>query len=550
MKRNNPLKDCINLSYIELLKFKNFIKVTLTNPLTAIKSMITYLLPFAFMLLPILTGSSKKRVAVKAVSVNNFVFNIIVAILVVIILMIFLGRIYYSSGKYSPSQFTISDVNYLFSSPIQPRTIYAWTMLRNCIRSIGVIILFMIVYVIYGKMFAKLYPVNIAYTSVGLAFLTLFFKSFSFFIYSLSLKFNLESKIKKFVYAMIIVFAGYVILSIVQEKDAVKGIFQALNGTNMGYVPIIGWSRDILISPFFKNFNPLYKILAMVIAAVVVFFLAVYFATDYYEEASDVAEIVNERIKAVKENKIDEISINPEKERAKKKKLKEIKSRFEYSGPWSLIWKSYVVNSRTSSNTLYYVVTAVLLIISAVISYVSRNRKFNDIILIYLSATIGMVFGGVSTATPIRSERHKAYMFLIPGRGREKVLALHFWSFLKNFIINFVIVIPLFILVKHSNLIGCIVLLLTLCGTYVISLFGMLLVSLIMPGFDNGKNGFFAQLLDVMSLVPAIIAGIIAGVVAKDIIIGLLFYVVGLILTGIMYLILMDKIFNRLEMNE
>lgn len=123
MKKNNPIRDFINLSYVQLLQFKNYIKVTLTNPLTAIKSVITYIMPFVFMALPLFTGKTRPKVVDISVK-NNFTINIISLVVTSILLLMLLYSLYSSVSTYKPTQFSISDANYLFSSPITPRTIY------------------------------------------------------------------------------------------------------------------------------------------------------------------------------------------------------------------------------------------------------------------------------------------------------------------------------------------------------------------------------------------------------------------------------------------
>lgn len=73
MKKNNPIRDCINLSYIEFLKFKNHLKVTMTHPFTAIKTVWSYLFLILMLALPLFSGkNSKKRIIVDISVKDNF----------------------------------------------------------------------------------------------------------------------------------------------------------------------------------------------------------------------------------------------------------------------------------------------------------------------------------------------------------------------------------------------------------------------------------------------------------------------------------------------
>ena len=377
MKKNNPIRDCINLSYIEFLKFKNYLKVTMTHPLTAIKTVWSYLFLILMIAMPLFSGkNSKKRIIVDISVKDNFTLNIISLIVTIILLIVFFYSIYSAANKYRPSQFSVSDANYLFSSPIEPRTIYLWTMLRSIISSLGLILFFIAMYLLYGVRYYKINLSNLVYVAFGLLFLILLLKSLSFFIYSVCMKFKVDGLIRGFVYVCMAATGIYAAGSMLYKKDIVKGLFWSLNSSIISNVPVLGWIRDVLISPFFSGYNPLYKVIALFIIASVFFFLAVYFATDYYEEAVETIEVVERNKKAAKSTEILMIFKIWLVKKRREKKVKLVKDKFEFKGAWAFIWKANIVNQRTSTNVIMYIFWGLAFVVSMIVAYLERNYKF------------------------------------------------------------------------------------------------------------------------------------------------------------------------------
>lgn len=548
MKKNNPIRDCINLSYIEFFKFKNYLKVTMTHPLTAIKTVWSYLFVIIMFAMPLFSGkNSKKRIIVDISVKDNFTLNIISLIVTMILLIVFFYAIYSAANKYRPSQFSISDANYLFSSPIEPRTIYLWTMLRSIISSLGLILFFIVMYLLYGVRYYKINLSNFVYVAFGLLFLVLLLKSLSFFIYSVCMKFKIHGLIKGFVYVCMSVTGIYAAGSMLYKKDILKGLFWSLNSSIISNVPVVGWIRDVLISPFFSEYNPLYKVIALFIIALVFFFLAVYFATDYYEEAVQTIEVVERNKKAVKSQNSDDIQdMAGEKE---KKKVKAVKDKFEFKGPWAFIWKANIVNQRTSTNVVMYIFWGLAFAVSMIVAYLERNSSSSKILEEYLTTTLIMVTSGGMSVTSLKYERTKQYLFIIPGKAWEKIVSLHFFDFIRSFLLNLCIVLPIVIMNRKVNLFGVLFLLLGLWGTYIVTVFNKLLINLIMPSFDDGKNGFLMAIFDMLAFAPAgVLAGVVGYFLFHSLVWGLFIYCLGLIGTGALYCLFMENLFSAIEM--
>lgn len=543
MKKSNMAHDFFSLTYIELLKFKNQIKLSFTNPLTSLKTIFIYILPYAFILLPMLDKKSKP---VQIKLGGGIPGEIISAIIVSIMILIIIGTIISACSKYSPTQFTISDVHYLFASPIDQKTIYAWTLVSSVIKGSINNLAIILLYVIYGTKFFKINSIYFIYVFIGMILMDMFFKTLTYCTYSVSNKFGLEDVIKKVMYGLLFIFIGYILVSIASAKDFLTGIISCLNGRIISNIPAAGWIRNILMCPItFKS--PLFEIIALLILTSVMFAVAVYLADDYYEEAAKSAESYSVMKKALDEGKFDELSDDKENS-DKKKKVKIVKSKHEYKGSGAFIWKSYIMSSRISGNKIFVIFIMLCFAVTLFLGLRFRNASFKSISSIYLIIISGTLFFMPIVATPLSDEKDKQYMFLLPGRARDKILAMHAQLFLKMIIYAASITFPIMFTVKSINIGGMIAIWISIFATNIVTLYGMLIVTLIMPSFDNGKNAYFVMLIDLMSLLPAAAFAVIVAVITKNAVLSYSIYSVMLAATIFLFYMLTDKLFNMIEL--
>ena len=141
--KNNAFRDCMNLFYIEILKFKNMIFDSFCNPMAAVKSIMKYAFPIILIIWSFVFKGKRN-------ASGNFNFNlgidILGSIVIGILILIVCISLYKTVEKYNPTQFTISDVNYLFPSPISPRTLYIFALIRNSFISTVRIFISLIIY--------------------------------------------------------------------------------------------------------------------------------------------------------------------------------------------------------------------------------------------------------------------------------------------------------------------------------------------------------------------------------------------------------------------
>ena len=541
MKKSNAAHDFYSLTYIEFLKLKNQIKLSFTNPLTSLKTIFIYIIPYICILLPLFDKKSKP---VQLKLGGGFPGEIISAVLITILVLVLIGTIISACGKYSPTQFTISDVHYLFTSPISSKTIYAWTLVSSAVKgSVGNIAI-IILYFIYGIKFFKINSIYFIYVFIGMILMDMFFKTLTYCTYSVSNRFKLENIITKVMYGVLFVFIGYILVSIAVSKNFSVGILSCLNGKIVSNIPAAGWIRNILMSPItFKS--PLFEVISLLVLTSIMFFIAVYFADDYYEEAAKGAESRYIVKKAIDEGKLDELQDN--KENAKKK-VKTVKSRHEYKGAGAFIWKSYISSTRISENKVFMFFLIISLGITVFAGVHFRNANFKNVYGIYTIIIASTLLFVPMIATPLSDEKDKQYMFLLPGRARDKILAMHAQLFLKAIAFAAAITFPILFTVKSANVVGIIAIWISIFSTNILSLYGMLLVTLIMPSFDNGKNSYFVMLIDVLALVPAIVLAIIIAVVTKNPVLSYIIYSLALVLTIFIFYLFTDKLFDRLEL--
>ncbi len=128
---NRSFTDFFNLTAIEFWQWKNKVKNVFTNPITLLK-----MLAICVGIIIMLMNFSEFKIVTKS-NVNNFNSDLLGSILMGGILAWTFAVLIKAANKYTPVQFSKSDVYYLFQSPISPRTIYIWTLVKDSLKDLA-----------------------------------------------------------------------------------------------------------------------------------------------------------------------------------------------------------------------------------------------------------------------------------------------------------------------------------------------------------------------------------------------------------------------------
>lgn len=532
--------DFISLAYVEVVKWKNNFIEALKHPLTAVKAIGSFVLPF----LIIIFVYTRKNSGAYAVFKTIIKPQILSAIIITSLLLVFILTIYNSISKYNPSQFCSADVNYLFPSPISPRTIFAWTIIRNCISSlIGIILITAVMAHVISEVH-DIYTFKLIYLIIAIWLFPILQNSLMFFIYTLSNKFKLGKLIKYCVLGFTGVIITCVLYNIVNSKNILNALIKTLNGEFFSDITIVGVLKDMLIAPFVPNKSPLIQTISLIIITAAILFCAIYFADDYYEEAGECVKYYEKIEDTSSKDTVYDLVDNLDT--SKKSKLVENVNTKEFTGSWAFIWKSSIINKRTAKNGKL-IGYAIALIASIIMCYFLRGKEFNSFYILFVFVFLQGAVCASKISSPLKYEIKKQYIFLLPGSAAEKLLAIHVKPMINNLITDTLMLLPLLFFTKTSIL-QLIFLWLTAVTSIGICYFSIVVVVLITPPNDRGKNSIISTVLSYLMFVPSTVVTILIAIYLKNAILALSMFIVISTVISIALLYLSDFLFSKLEL--
>jgi len=538
--KDSVFLDFISLAYVEIVKWKNNFIEALEHPLTAIKAIGSFLLPFLIIIFVYTRKSSGAYIVFKTIIKPQ----ILSAIIITSLLLVFILTIYNSISKYNPSQFCSADVNYLFPLPISPRTIFAWTIIRNCITSLIGIILITIVMAHVISEVHDICTFKLIYFIIAIWIFPILQNSLIFFVYTLSNKFKLGKLIKYCVLGFTGVIIACVLYNIVNSKNILNDLIKTLNGEFFSDIPIVGVLRDMLISPFASNKPPLIQTISLIITTTAILFCAIYFADDYYEEAGECVKYYEKIQDTSSRDTVYDLVDNLNT--SKKNKLVKNLNTKEFTGPWAFIWKSSIINKRTAKNGKL-IGYAIALIASIVMCYFLRGKEFNSFYILFVLIFLQGAVGASKISSPLKYEIKKQYIFLLPGSAARKILAIHIKPMINNILIDTLLILPLLFFTKTSVL-QLLFLWFTAVTSIGICYLSIVVVVLITPPSDRGKNSIISTVLSYLMFVPSTVITILIAIYLKNAILALSMFIIISTVISIVLLYLSDFLFSKFEL--
>ena len=108
----------------------------------------------------------------------------------------------------------------------------------------------------------------------------------------LSSRFGLKEWLHYFLYAVVVFILGLIGYGVYIHQDIIAGLFWAFNMPYFSYIPIVGWSGELIQMSILGegSFNPIFLVLQLLAIALTSFF-AIYLAEDYYEDVLSITEL-------------------------------------------------------------------------------------------------------------------------------------------------------------------------------------------------------------------------------------------------------------------
>lgn len=200
--------------------------------------------------------------------------------------------------------FKMSDVNFLFVSPIPPKRILAYGL----VKQVGTSFLMMFFLLFYSGMVSNMFgivPWQMVVLVIGIAFLLFVVQILTLLIYSFSNGSPARVQAVKIgLYALLGVTAAYIAVSFLSGGTGTESLFAAISSPVLTYIPVFGWVKGLIFAIIEGRMTDI--VIFSALNAVMVggsILLFVKSNPDYYEDVLQSTETTFEKTRAVKEGR-------------------------------------------------------------------------------------------------------------------------------------------------------------------------------------------------------------------------------------------------------
>lgn len=200
--------------------------------------------------------------------------------------------------------FKMSDVNFLFVSPISPKKILAYGL----IKQMAATLLMMVFLLFYGGMTANMFgvaPWQIVALMAGIALLVFIIQIITLLIYSFTCSNQTRIRlVKGCMYAVFCIIAAIILGLFLNGGSNIEALFAAIASPYLTYIPVIGWIKGMVFAIIYSNgIQTIIYAALNLLALVGSILLFVRSNSDYYEDVLQSTETTFEMQKAVKEGR-------------------------------------------------------------------------------------------------------------------------------------------------------------------------------------------------------------------------------------------------------
>lgn len=536
------MNDLKVLIYLDFLKIKNFFLQIFHNPLLFLKKLFSIIiffgLCFSSFIVSIFKNEAKTSITPE---MQQSSLGIIAIISIVFILFVLANYL----NDYAPSNFSISDISYLFPSAINNKLILFYSMVRSAIKGVASFFLSFIFIIVMLLAFTNLSLIGLLPIALGFFFVFLFFISLSYLFFAIKVKTGLIKVLKIFSYilqgiaCLILVFYLYKFwnlnFNITELSLSVFDSFIVKFPIISSIVKFISLLLTETLTP------PIFDILYLFTLTILNCFLFTTLNVEYYEEIAEKVSTQNEKIKQLKNNKKN-VHSQMEKEIKKVNLNSTTKERW---GVLSLYWKASVIRKRKQTPIKKYLLFLVNIIIGLIGGYFTL--KGNQLISL-LVISIGTVYIVLisSNFSELSRELKNVYIYIIPGKPINKILSTILDELLVLLIRISIMLIPSIVLDYKFLILGIGCYLITLALSLVIKLLNLIVI-LLMPKDNESGPGMLATFVLMILIMIPFAATVAAYAITTNpyIAFGVLTMIVGIYISLLM--LLCNKIFDFIE---
>lgn len=282
----------------ELKLIKNNLARIITTP----KVIISYIAVLIFMSWGII--SNFKHSAELPISIDNLALYLGAATFALFTVL------YYVSTKQNSVVFRISEINLLFTAPVDPKKI----LFFNLVRKIPPAFLSSALMLVFAIPFTKRHfdpsHTELIFFFLGITMIFLILEPLSFFFFAIGTRLNKSTLSHSFAKLAIVSISALVLisasLSIYRNGLSFESLLLGVNANYLDWIPIIGWGRHLILSVAHGVSTQTVVTLVAMISTYIILIIATYFlGNGYYEDIISTSEQSEKIIADAKEGVYD-----------------------------------------------------------------------------------------------------------------------------------------------------------------------------------------------------------------------------------------------------
>ena len=330
-------------------------------------------------------------------------------------LLMFIVMINLIKGVDSGSTFfSMGDVNMLFISPISPKKILVYGLMKQ----MGMTVLVACCMVAYGGMAVQFFGItalDAVLLFAGFIVSLLVSQIFTILIYSFCNGSRKRSAaVKRLLYAVVLLVLAYVAMTVYEKGFSMETVCAAVTDPYLQWVPIIGWMTGGIFSAI-RGFDMMGAVYFALLAAAALIALLAFLKSDsdYYEDVLQNTETTYEVKKAAKEGNI---NMNLPGQKIRKVKTVGIGRGW---GASAFFFKQVKEMHRHSPLVFWGGSTIMLAAVGAFISIVMMNSgddgepMSSSLIMMVATITSIYVLFFLNAAGPWSKEMMKPYLYMV-----------------------------------------------------------------------------------------------------------------------------------------
>ncbi|MBU3135116.1 putative ABC exporter domain-containing protein [Clostridium gasigenes] len=540
------MKDLKILLYLDFLKIKNGLLDAIHNPLIFLKIFGPAIFFLVFFLIFSGNYSNTDNLSNITFTISNIVYTQVLGGIAIFASILILGVFSFYLCDYTPKNFTLSDIQYLFPSPLNNKIILFYSMVKSAIKGVGMFFLSIIFLIVILVSKTNISLVGLIPVAIGFFFILLFFISLSYLLFAIKVKTGLEKELKlisRIFTGLLFILISYYIYKLYTYEFDISLFLKDIGSSYLISIPIISsiskFSSLILMQTLVPPILDLLFLLSLIILNCYIFTIL---NVDYYEDIANSVSDLNEKIKVAKASR--GFNYNTQVENKIKKVNIGISSK-ERTGVMALYWKCSVARKRRQTSIKKYLVFALNIAISIGGAYATlKGYQLIALVSISVSTLYGVLI--FTAASELPRELKNLYIYLIPGSPIAKIFATLLDEILLLVIRITIMFVPSIVLRHEYLILGIGIYIITILTTFVLRMQNLVMI-LLLPREEDVGPGMLSILFSmIIVMVPVGITVLTYSITTNPYIaFGALTIVISIYLGLLM--LLCNTLFNKIE---